>query len=94
MRQEKRSLSLHWMIQQGSKRLCRLTSSIYFNFPIDKIIRLLGQGTFGKVVQCLDRESGRYCAIKIIRAVQKYRDASKIEARVLTTLKKNDPRNS
>ncbi|KAG0052568.1 Dual specificity protein kinase clk3 [Linnemannia elongata] len=59
-----------------------------------KIIRLLGQGTFGKVVQCLDRESGRYCAIKIIRAVQKYRDASKIEARVLTTLKKNDPRNS
>ncbi|KAF9136346.1 dual specificity protein kinase kns1 [Mortierella sp. 14UC] len=59
-----------------------------------KIIRLLGQGTFGKVVECFDRESGRYCAIKIIRAVQKYRDASKIEARVLTTLKKNDPRNS
>ena len=45
-------------------------------------------------MECFDRESGRYCAIKIIRAVQKYRDASKIEARVLTTLKKNDPRNS
>ncbi|KAF8976564.1 Dual specificity protein kinase clk3 [Entomortierella lignicola] len=59
-----------------------------------KIIRLLGQGTFGKVVECFDRETGRHCAIKIIRAVQKYRDASKIEARVLETLKKNDPPNA
>ncbi|KAF9931495.1 Dual specificity protein kinase clk3 [Linnemannia zychae] len=62
--------------------------------PRYKIIRLLGQGTFGKVVECYDRESGNFCAIKIIRAVQKYRDASKIEARVLSTLKKNDPRNA
>ncbi|KAG0345269.1 dual specificity protein kinase kns1 [Podila humilis] len=60
--------------------------------PID-ILRLLGQGTFGKVVECYDRETGLRCAIKIIRAVQKYRDASKIEARVLGTLKRNDPRN-
>ncbi|KAG0211274.1 dual specificity protein kinase kns1 [Mortierella sp. GBA30] len=59
-----------------------------------KIIRLLGQGTFGKVVECFDRETGIHCAIKIIRAVQKYRDASKIEARVLTTLKRSDPRNA
>ncbi|KAI8356536.1 kinase-like domain-containing protein [Mortierella sp. GBAus27b] len=62
--------------------------------PRYKIIRLLGQGTFGKVVECYDRETGRHCAIKIIRAVQKYRDASKIEARVLTTLKRNDPPNA
>ncbi|GJJ75334.1 dual-specificity kinase [Entomortierella parvispora] len=62
--------------------------------PRYKIIRLLGQGTFGKVVECYDRETGRYCAIKVIRAVQKYRDASKIEARVLNTLKKSDPKNS
>lgn len=61
---------------------------------IDKIIRLLGQGTFGKVVECYDRETNRHCAIKIIRAVQKYRDASKIEARVLSTLKRNDPSNA
>lgn len=60
---------------------------------LDKIIRLLGQGTFGKVVECFDRDTGKYCAIKIIRAVQKYRDASKIEARVLKTLKQHDPRN-
>ncbi|KAK3820747.1 MAG: kinase-like domain-containing protein [Linnemannia elongata] len=59
-----------------------------------KMIRLLGQGTFGKVVECFDRDTGKHCAIKIIRAVQKYRDASKIEARVLNTLKRSDPRNS
>ncbi|KAG0008401.1 dual specificity protein kinase kns1, partial [Entomortierella chlamydospora] len=59
-----------------------------------KIIRLLGQGTFGKVVECYDRDTGKHCAIKIIRAVQKYRDASKIEARVLNTLKRNDPGNA
>ncbi|KAG0297975.1 dual specificity protein kinase kns1, partial [Dissophora globulifera] len=62
--------------------------------PRYKIIRLLGQGTFGKVVECYDRETGRHCAIKIIRAIQKYRDASKIEARVLNTLKRSDPRNA
>lgn len=60
---------------------------------IDEIVKLLGQGTFGKVVECLDLETGNRCAIKIIRAVQKYRDASKIEARVLSTLRQHDPRN-
>ncbi|KAG0067850.1 dual specificity protein kinase kns1, partial [Podila epicladia] len=58
-----------------------------------KILRLLGQGTFGKVVECFDRETGQHCAIKIIRAVQKYRDASKTEIRVLATMKAYDPEN-
>ena len=59
----------------------------------DRITRQLGQGTFGKVVQCFDRVSNRHVAIKIIRAVQKYRDASKIEIRVLNTLRDQDPSN-
>ncbi|PKK65118.1 kinase-like protein [Rhizophagus irregularis] len=58
-----------------------------------RITRQLGQGTFGKVVQCFDRVSNRHVAIKIIRAVQKYRDASKIEIRVLNTLRDQDPSN-
>ncbi|KAL7422897.1 serine threonine protein kinase CMGC group [Cryptotrichosporon argae] len=58
-----------------------------------KIVRLLGQGTFGKVVEAKHIESRRKVAIKIIRAVQKYRDASKIEIRVLEALKKHDPTN-
>jgi len=59
----------------------------------DKIIRLLGQGTFGKVVEARAIDTRQKVAIKIIRAVQKYRDASKIEIRVLETLKRHDPRN-
>lgn len=61
---------------------------------VDKIVRLLGQGTFGKVVEARHIESRKKVAIKVIRAVQKYRDASKIEIRVLETLKKNDPTNA
>ncbi|ORY20386.1 kinase-like domain-containing protein [Naematelia encephala] len=58
-----------------------------------RIVRLLGQGTFGKVVEARHIETRRKVAIKVIRAVQKYRDASKIEIRVLETLKRNDPLN-
>jgi serine/threonine protein kinase len=60
----------------------------------DKIVRLLGQGTFGKVVEARNIENRRKVAIKVIRAVQKYRDASKIEIRVLETLRRSDPTNS
>ncbi|KAI9735316.1 MAG: dual specificity protein kinase kns1 [Claussenomyces sp. TS43310] len=59
----------------------------------DQVTRLLGQGTFGKVVQARDRKRGNAVAIKIIRSVQKYRDASRIELRVLSTLKANDQEN-
>ncbi|KAK3368242.1 kinase-like domain-containing protein [Podospora didyma] len=58
-----------------------------------QMIRLLGQGTFGKVVQARDKRRNKFVAIKIIRSVQKYRDASKIELRVLATLKANDEEN-
>ncbi|KAK7432503.1 serine threonine protein kinase CMGC group [Neonectria magnoliae] len=58
-----------------------------------KIRRLLGQGTFGKVVQALDHETNEVVAVKIIRSVQKYRDAAKIELRVLQTLRQNDAEN-
>ncbi|KAJ9219297.1 kinase-like domain-containing protein [Paecilomyces variotii] len=57
------------------------------------IIRLLGQGTFGKVVEAYDKQKKTRCAVKIIRSVQKYRDASRIELRVLSTLSSNDKTN-
>ncbi|KAI9766892.1 MAG: dual specificity protein kinase kns1 [Geoglossum simile] len=58
-----------------------------------QVTRLLGQGTFGKVVEAYDKVSRTKCAIKIIRSVQKYRDASRIELRVLSTLSSNDKEN-
>ncbi|KAJ1677209.1 serine threonine protein kinase CMGC group, partial [Spiromyces aspiralis] len=57
------------------------------------IIKLLGQGTFGKVIKCLDYRTNKLVAVKVIRAVQKYRDAAQIEMRVLETLKRHDPTN-
>ncbi|EEB05969.1 CMGC/CLK protein kinase Lkh1 [Schizosaccharomyces japonicus yFS275] len=57
------------------------------------ILRLLGQGTFGKVVQCFDQVTKKFCAIKIIRSIPKYREASLIELRVLKTISQNDPDN-
>ncbi|KAA1088630.1 dual specificity protein kinase kns1 [Puccinia graminis f. sp. tritici] len=65
-----------------------------------RFVKLLGQGTFGKVVQATDLHapidrSGRRkeVAVKVIRAVQKYRDASKIEIKVLNLLRERDPDN-
>ena len=58
-----------------------------------EIVRLLGQGTFGKVVEAIDKRRRTRVAIKIIRSVQKYRDASRIELRVLSTLSSNDKSN-
>ncbi|KAI9817484.1 MAG: dual specificity protein kinase kns1 [Pycnora praestabilis] len=58
-----------------------------------QVTRLLGQGTFGKVVEAYDKRKRTKCAIKIIRSVQKYRDASRIELRVLSTLSSNDREN-
>lgn len=59
----------------------------------DCTVRLLGQGTFGKVVEAIDTQTNNRVAIKIIRAIPKYRDASKIEVRVLQKLKERDPMN-
>ncbi|KAG6898216.1 hypothetical protein C0992_003328 [Termitomyces sp. T32_za158] len=58
-----------------------------------RTVRLLGQGTFGKVVEAIDTHTHIRVAIKIIRAIPKYRDASKIEVRVLQKLKERDPNN-
>ncbi|KAG7530473.1 hypothetical protein FFLO_05014 [Filobasidium floriforme] len=58
-----------------------------------KIVKLLGQGTFGKVVEAQAARAFNRVAIKIIRAVPKYREASAIEIRVLKALKENDPSN-
>lgn len=79
-----------------------------------RITRLLGQGTFGKVVCAKNIDNGQEVAVKIMyalsrrpflhvplltlhrvssRAVPKYRDASKVEIKVLRKLAQEDPDN-
>ena len=85
------------MIYRRCKSASALTAvrSIKFSkhHPTDRTVRLLGQGTFGKVVEAVDTQTNTKVAIKIIRAIPKYRDASKIEVRVLQKLKERDPLN-
>lgn len=56
-----------------------------------KILGELGEGTFGKVVECWDRKEEKMVAIKVVRSVAKYREAAKLEIDVLLHLKQRDP---
>ncbi|XP_021173837.2 dual specificity protein kinase CLK2b isoform X1 [Fundulus heteroclitus] len=62
-------------------------------FP-DEVLDTLGEGTFGKVVQCLDHSrGGRPIALKIIKNLEKYREAAKLEINVLEKIREKDPGN-
>ena len=56
-----------------------------------KILAPLGEGTFGKVLECYDRVKQEYCAVKLIRNVPKYKAAAKIEVDVLNEIGRRDP---
>ncbi|MQL75592.1 hypothetical protein Taro_007939 [Colocasia esculenta] len=47
-------------------------------------------GTFGRVLECWDREKREHVAIKVVRSMRKYRYAAMIEINVLNSLAKND----
>ncbi|XP_063688542.1 dual specificity protein kinase CLK2-like isoform X2 [Bolinopsis microptera] len=54
-----------------------------------QIKRELGEGTFGKVVLCKDKDkSDSRVAVKVIRNVEKYRDAAQIEIDILEKIRK------
>lgn len=58
--------------------------------PRYKILSKIGEGTFGRVLECWDREAREYVAIKVVRSIRKYRHAAMIEIDVLNNLSKND----
>ncbi|AQK72303.1 Serine/threonine-protein kinase AFC2 [Zea mays] len=55
-----------------------------------KINAKMGEGTFGQVLECWDKERKEMVAIKIIRGIKKYRDAAMIEIGMLEQLGKYD----
>ncbi|GAA5899997.1 hypothetical protein JCM8208_005561 [Rhodotorula glutinis] len=75
----------HFIVQVGNS-----VSDGHHEYEIE---RLLGQGTFGKVVSAKRKGDNKRYAVKIIRAVHKYQEAAKTEVKVLTLLTKNDRRN-
>ncbi|XP_039013113.1 serine/threonine-protein kinase AFC2-like isoform X2 [Hibiscus syriacus] len=50
----------------------------------------MGEGTFGQVLECWDREKKEMVAIKIVRGIKKYREAAMIEIEMLEQLRKHD----
>ncbi|CAN0896305.1 Serine/threonine-protein kinase AFC2 [Linum grandiflorum] len=55
-----------------------------------KIHRKVGEGTFGQVLECWDRETREMVAIKVVRSIKKYREAAMSEIDVLQLLGKYD----
>eukprot|EP01112_Ceratiomyxa_fruticulosa_P008031 TRINITY_DN2082_c0_g1_i1.p1 TRINITY_DN2082_c0_g1~~TRINITY_DN2082_c0_g1_i1.p1 ORF type:complete len:471 (+),score=64.07 TRINITY_DN2082_c0_g1_i1:256-1668(+) len=60
--------------------------------PRYKILSVVGEGTFGLVVECWDREKRRYVAVKIVRALERYYDAAMLEVKILENIRKHDPK--
>ena len=60
---------------------------------LDRIVKQLGKGTFSKVVEAIDTKTNTRVAVKIVRAIAKYRIASQTEIRILRKLRKLDPTN-
>lgn len=57
-----------------------------------EIVSTLGEGTFGKVVECRDLQSNHDAvALKIIKNIGKYRDAAELEINVLENINRRDP---
>ena len=59
--------------------------------PRYRVTRLLGDGTFGRVLEIEDLANNSMKAVKVIRAVKRYISAAKIEADILKQLMAADP---
>ncbi|NP_001089758.1 CDC like kinase 2 L homeolog [Xenopus laevis] len=60
-----------------------------------EIVSTLGEGTFGRVVQCVDHRRGNSrVALKIIKNVEKYKEAARLEINVLEKINEKDPENT
>lgn len=53
-----------------------------------EILRLLGEGSFGRVVEVLDHKSKKNIALKIIRNKQRYHQQALVELKILKYLTK------
>ncbi|XP_057248398.1 serine/threonine-protein kinase AFC3 isoform X2 [Beta vulgaris subsp. vulgaris] len=58
--------------------------------PRYKILSKMGEGTFGRVLECLDHQTKEHVAIKVVRSNSRYRGAAMIEIDVLRHLAEHD----
>jgi serine/threonine protein kinase len=68
---------------------CSCSQCFHYFHAIFKVLFCV-TGTFGQVLECWDLENQEAVAIKIVRSLQKYREAAMIEIDVLQRLGKHD----
>lgn len=56
-----------------------------------EVVDLLGKGSFGQVVRCIDHRTGTLVAIKIIRNKKRFHQQALVEVDILQKLKEWDP---
>ena len=54
-----------------------------------RVIKQLGKGTFGRVVEMWDEQEQSHVAVKVVRAVEKYSREAEIEAEILRQVQKD-----
>ncbi|KAH7380315.1 hypothetical protein DE146DRAFT_761048 [Phaeosphaeria sp. MPI-PUGE-AT-0046c] len=58
-----------------------------------EVVDLLGKGSFGQVVRCVDHKTGGLVAIKIIRNKKRFHQQALVEVNILQKLREWDPEN-
>lgn len=55
-----------------------------------QVTKLLGDGTFGRVLHAVDKHKDRHVAVKVVRDIEKYTKNAKREANILKDIRKAD----
>ncbi len=71
----------HYMLRKGDE----------FDRMRYQVVRQLGKGTFGRVVEMWDSVDQRAVAVKVVRAVEKYAREAEIEAEIIRELQRTLP---
>ncbi|KAF0022721.1 hypothetical protein F2P81_024702, partial [Scophthalmus maximus] len=58
-----------------------------------EVVSSLGAGAFGKVVECIDRDTDKHVAVKIVRNIECFRDVARSEIAVLEEINRLDDDN-
>ncbi|RMZ85022.1 hypothetical protein DV738_g432, partial [Chaetothyriales sp. CBS 135597] len=56
-----------------------------------EVVDVLGKGSFGQVVRCIDHKTGELVAVKIIRNKKRFHQQALVEVNILKKLKQWDP---
>ncbi|KAH7026108.1 uncharacterized protein B0I36DRAFT_153864 [Microdochium trichocladiopsis] len=58
-----------------------------------EVVDVLGKGSFGQVVRCIDHKTGALVAVKIIRNKKRFHQQALVEVDILQKLREWDPKN-